>query len=107
MNEAGKEVGGMELTRQNHRGSHTITWQDEEPLRRFADLTERERQVLSHIVRGQGTREIADTLSIAINTTRNHIQHILQKLDVHSRAAAVAYVARHDLFTRWRQTRWW
>lgn len=107
MDNAGKNIGEIERARQNHRSSRAITWQDDEPLRRFAELTERERQVLSHLVRGQGTREIADTLSITINTTRNHIQHILQKLDVHSRAAAVAYVARHDLLTRWRQTRWW
>lgn len=79
----------------------------EEALRRFAELTPRQREVLWHLLHGESTEEIAQSLSITINTARNHIQNVLQKLDVHSRMEAMAFVMRHDLFKRWRQTRWW
>lgn len=84
-----------------------ITSQSKEALRRFADLTPRQREVLWHLLHGEGTEGIAEILSISINTTRNHIQQVLQGLEVHSRMEAVAYVMQHDLFNRWRQTRWW
>jgi RNA polymerase sigma factor (sigma-70 family) len=59
-------------------------------------LTEREKEVLGHLVHGFGTLEIAETLSISRNTVRNHIQHILQKLQVHSRLEAVAYAVNNN-----------
>ena len=60
-------------------------------------LTEREREVLSLLAHGSGTAEIATTLSISAATTRNHIQRILHKLNVHSRLEAVAYAFEHGL----------
>lgn len=60
-------------------------------------LTPREREVLTLLTRGHGTRDIADLLSISANTVRNHVQHILQKLQVHSRLEAVTYAIKHDL----------
>ncbi|UCG26549.1 MAG: response regulator transcription factor [Chloroflexota bacterium] len=63
----------------------------------FDELTPREREVLRLLVDGHGTRQIAQTLFIAPNTVRNHIQHILQKLHVHSRAEAVACALRYGL----------
>lgn len=62
------------------------------PDSRLATLTTREREVLSLLVQGLGTEEMADTLSISEATTRNHVQNILEKLAVHSRLEAVAYV---------------
>ncbi len=61
------------------------------------DLTRREREVLSLMAEGFGTREIAQTLVISRNTARNHIQNILQKLHVHRRTEAVAYAIRNGL----------
>ena len=60
-------------------------------------LTPREREVLMLLARGHGTRDIAELFSISPNTVRNHIQHILQKLQVHSRLEAVTYAIKHDL----------
>lgn len=60
-------------------------------------LTLRENEILTLLVRGCNTPEISQLLSISPNTTRNHIQHILQKLEVHSRLEAVAYAIQHDL----------
>ena len=60
-------------------------------------LTDREREVLSLLAQGHITRDIAQSLSISNSTTRNHIQNILHKLNVHSRLEAVAYAYEHGL----------
>jgi PAS domain S-box-containing protein len=60
-------------------------------------LTTREREILSLLVDGLGTRDIAELLSVSITTVRNHIQHILQKLQVHSRLEAVAIAVKNKL----------
>lgn len=60
-------------------------------------LTPREREVLSLLASGNGTKDIAEFLSISINTVRNHIQHILEKLQVHTRLEAVAITIKHHL----------
>ena len=52
-------------------------------------LTERELEVLGLLARGQSNREIASELSIAENTVRIHVAHILQKLAVEDRTQAV------------------
>ncbi|MEP6995045.1 MAG: LuxR C-terminal-related transcriptional regulator [Acidobacteriota bacterium] len=60
-------------------------------------LTHREQEVLRCLARGMSTASIARKLAIAPVTVRNHIQSILQRLDVHSKLAAVVYAYRHDL----------
>ncbi len=60
-------------------------------------LTNREYEVLSLLVHGSGTANIAQNLSISITTVRNHIQKILHKFQVHSRLEAVAYALEHGL----------
>jgi DNA-binding response OmpR family regulator len=62
------------------------------PRRRtaFTELTARELEVLELMAEGVGQAEIANRLVISPRTAGTHIQHILEKLDVHSRAQAVA-----------------
>lgn len=60
-------------------------------------LTPREHEVLVLLAKGYGTRELAQQLSISVNTTRNHIQHTLQKLGVHTRLEAVTYAIKNNL----------
>ena len=60
-------------------------------------LTPREGEVLSLLANGHGTRDIAERLSISVNTVRNHIQNILQKFQVHTRLEAVAIATKHNL----------
>jgi DNA-binding CsgD family transcriptional regulator len=55
-------------------------------------LTEREREVLRRIARGESTKEIARGLTIAQSTVRTHAQNVLTKLDVRSRVEAAAAV---------------
>lgn len=60
-------------------------------------LTLREREVLRLLAKGLGTQEIADQLFVSSATARNHVQHILNKLDVHSRLEAVALALRNHI----------
>ena len=53
-------------------------------------LTKRELEILLLFAQGLGSKAIADRLSIAYATARNHAQQILVKLGVHNRAAAMA-----------------
>jgi DNA-binding NarL/FixJ family response regulator len=65
--------------------------------RRAHDLTPRELDVLSLLVEGLGQPEIAERLFITPKTVGKHIEHILAKLGVHSRAQAVAVAVRDEL----------
>jgi DNA-binding NarL/FixJ family response regulator len=62
-----------------------------------AGLTQREQQVLQLLARGLTQHAIAAELHISGKTVAAHIQRILVKLDVHSRAEAVAYAYRDGL----------
>ena len=57
-------------------------------------LSPREREVLEHLARGVPYKEIADVLSVSIDTVRVHIKGIYGKLHVHSRGEAVAKFLR-------------
>lgn len=60
-------------------------------------LTRRELQVLKLLAQGADTTAIATELIISESTVRNHVQHVLHKLDVHSRLEAAAYAREHGL----------
>lgn len=64
----------------------------------LADLTTRERDVLALICRGHADKQIARSLSVSLNTVRNHVATIYSKLDVHKRGAAIIW-ARERGFT--------
>jgi DNA-binding NarL/FixJ family response regulator len=55
-----------------------------------ADLTPREREVAALVVRGLSNRELAAQLVIAEKTAKNHVQHVLEKLDFRSRVQLIA-----------------
>ena len=52
-------------------------------------LTDTELKVLELLVKGLKYQQVADTLSISINTVSTHIKHIYEKLQVHSKAEVV------------------
>jgi len=62
-----------------------------------SDLTKRELEVLRLLSEGLSQKEIVATLVISSKTVAAHIQHILGKLGVHSRAQAVAHAYRRGL----------
>jgi RNA polymerase sigma factor (sigma-70 family) len=71
---------------------------DQKPLSESAlsELTDREREVLELLSQGHTNRQIADQLGITANTVKKHVDHILQKLQVSTRAAAVAVAMRAE-----------
>ena len=56
--------------------------------RRFADLTERESEVLALIADGRSNTEIARALGLSLKTVQNHVSHVLAKLQVRDRTQA-------------------
>jgi DNA-binding NarL/FixJ family response regulator len=60
----------------------------------MASLSKREEEVLHHLSQGYLYKEIADRLSISIDTVRKHLKNIYSKLQVHSRTDAVVKYLR-------------
>lgn len=59
-----------------------------EPQEIFPELTEREREILTLIARGDTNADIAEQLVITLKTVRNHVSNIYNKLQVADRAQA-------------------
>jgi DNA-binding NarL/FixJ family response regulator len=66
----------------------------------LAPLTTRERQVLQHIAGGQTNRQIAASLNVSPATARNHVEHILRKLEVADRTQAAVRALELGLLDR-------
>ena len=64
---------------------------------RARKLTAREVEVIGMLAAGHPTPEIASRLHISTVTARNHIQNILEKLELHSKAEAVAFAFQKRL----------
>lgn len=61
-----------------------------------SSLTPRETEVLRLMAQCLGVKQIADRLYISHATVRTHIQHILEKLQVHSKLEAVALALQQN-----------
>lgn len=57
-------------------------------------LTARERQIVALLERGMANKEIAAALGIGLTTVKNHVHHILEKLQVRRRGEAAARLRR-------------
>jgi DNA-binding NarL/FixJ family response regulator len=55
-------------------------------------LTRREQEVLGELRRGRTNKEIAARFGVSITTVNKHVQQVLKKLHVRTRAQAVAMV---------------
>jgi len=62
-------------------------------------LTERELFVLRLVASGASNQEIADKLSISVNTIKSHLKNILEKLQLENRTQAATYALTHGLIS--------
>jgi len=63
----------------------------------FADLTDREREVLKLIAQSKRNSEIAEELFISEKTVKNNVSNILFKLQANDLTEAALYAAKHGL----------
>ena len=62
-----------------------------ERLDLLASLTERQREILEHLARGESNKTIARALDISHDTVKLHVRHILSKLSLSSRVEAAVF----------------
>jgi DNA-binding NarL/FixJ family response regulator len=67
------------------------------PIDDEVTLTMRENQVLRHLAMGLSNKEISKSLSISIETVKEHVQNILRKLNVVDRTQAAVWAVRKGL----------
>jgi two-component system response regulator NreC len=63
----------------------------------YDGLSTREREVLALIAEGLTTSQIADRLYLSPHTVQTHRDHVMTKLDLHSRVALTKYAIRKGL----------
>lgn len=63
----------------------------------YSALTEREREILKLVAEGYTNNQIAEQLFISPKTVDTHRTHIMDKLNLHSRAELVKYAMRRGL----------
>ena len=68
-----------------------------EDARSASRLTPREREVAELVAEGLTNREIAGRLQLSDRTAQNHVQHILDKLDLPNRGQIAVWVTSHKM----------
>ena len=77
--------------------AYTISTSSSERVPSYMELTKREQEVLAGVARGERSKEIAAHLGITERTVRAYLTNIYTKLNVDSRASAVAVAMEHGL----------
>lgn len=65
----------------------------------YAQLTDREREILKLLAEGHTTKEIAKMLAISPKTVQGHQTNLMSKLDIHNRTDLVKYALRKGIIT--------
>lgn len=63
----------------------------------LSTLTQREREILAHLSRGESNKAIARALNISYDTVKLHVRHILAKLNLTSRVEAAVFAVEQRL----------
>lgn len=72
----------------NFQDDRTIITTEDSPVDNFSSgykLTPRETELLSYLIKGVSTKEIAESMFISPGTAKNHILNLLKKTKTHSR----------------------
>lgn len=78
----------------HERGRVASPEQAEDP---YETLTDREKQVLKLVAEGSSNKEVAETLGISVKTAMAHREHLMEKLDVHSRTELIRFALRRGV----------
>ncbi|MEA3376781.1 MAG: response regulator transcription factor [Chloroflexota bacterium] len=73
---------------------HREAIEDESPLDRLSD---REQQILKHLVEGKTTAEISESLSLSNTTVNTYRSRLMKKLNMHDLPSLVKFAIRHGL----------
>ena len=76
------------------KGREHAQEQAEDP---YETLTDREKQVLKLVAEGSSNKEIAETLDISVKTAMAHREHLMEKLDLHSRTELIKFALRRGV----------
>jgi DNA-binding NarL/FixJ family response regulator len=60
----------------------------------YEGLTDREKQVLKLVAEGRTNKEVAEMLAISVKTAMSHREHMMEKLDLHSRTELIKFALR-------------
>lgn len=63
----------------------------------YDTLTDREKQVLKLVAEGCSNKEVAERLDISVKTAMSHREHIMAKLDLHSRTELTKFALRRGI----------
>ena len=91
LTQAIKEVqqGGVPMTSEIARRVIEVFRQPAPMAQPALELSRREREILELVTRGYANKEIADQLSVSLETVRHHLKRVYDKFHVHSRSEAV------------------
>ncbi len=60
-------------------------------------LTDREKQVLKLVAEGHSNKDVAEFLDISVKTAMSHREHIMRKLDLHSRTDLIKFAIQQGV----------
>jgi DNA-binding NarL/FixJ family response regulator len=60
----------------------------------YERLTDREKQVLKLVAEGRSNKDVAQLLGISVKTAMSHREHVMDKLDVHSRTDLIRFALK-------------
>jgi DNA-binding NarL/FixJ family response regulator len=63
----------------------------------YDSLTDREKQVLRLVAEGRSSKEVAESLGIAVKTAMSHREHLMEKLGLHNRTDLVRFALRRGV----------
>jgi DNA-binding NarL/FixJ family response regulator len=63
----------------------------------YDGLTDREKQVLKLVAEGHSNKEVAELLGISVKTAMSHREHLMEKLDLHSRTELIKFALREGV----------
>jgi DNA-binding NarL/FixJ family response regulator len=63
----------------------------------YDSLTDREKQVLKLVAEGKSNKEVADLLGVSVKTAMSHREHLMEKLDLHSRTELIHFAIREGV----------